>query len=195
MNGACMPLLFLCISLLINGVHTGFSFGLTIFPSYHMFPQILKDSSTDVSLSPAPGCGGYCIPGPPAQDQLTNPRDWPCVPCPLIPCAQKPQPRGSSRRGRRVRVNNVSHVGVTLTVCLVTSTPLVVPPHYVGSPSQSPWSLWEGMGSFPCLFAGVWQHPSPGDLPHSCSSVPDLRTGSAAEPGRGIFTCLRGWLL
>lgn len=194
MNGTCMPLLFLCISLLIDGVHTGFSFGLTIFPSYHVSPD--SEGLLDRCLTkPCTWLWGILHSRPPAQDQLTNPRDWPRVPCPLIPCAQKPQPRGLSRRGRRVRVNNVSHVGVTLTVCLVTSTPLVVPSHYVGSPSQSPWSLWEGTGSFPYLFAGVWQHPSPGDLPHSCSSVPDLRTGSAAEPGRGIFTCLLGWLL
>ena len=115
MSGACIPPLFLCVSLLIDGVHTGFPFGLTIFSSHHMFPQVLKDSSTDVSLSPAPGCGGYCIPGPPAQDQLTNPQDWAHVPCPLTPCAQKPQPRGSSRSGCRVRITWVSHISVKLT--------------------------------------------------------------------------------
>ena len=47
---------------------------------------------------------------------------------------------------------------------------------------------------FPRLFVVVRQHPSPGDLPDSCSLVPDLGTGSAAEPGRGILTCLLGCL-
>ena len=77
------PLVFLCISLLLTGVHAGFPFSLTIFSLHHMFPQVLKESSTDVSLSPGPGFGGYCIPGLQAlaaQDRLMNPGDWPCVP-------------------------------------------------------------------------------------------------------------------
>ena len=47
---------------------------------------------------------------------------------------------------------------------LATCTPLVVPPPCVGSPLQTPRSLWEGLGSFRCLFAVVlplWTRPSP----------------------------------
>ena len=54
-----------------------------IFSLHHTVPQVLKESSTDVSLSPGPGFGGYCIPGLQvlaAQDRLMNPGDWPCVP-------------------------------------------------------------------------------------------------------------------
>ena len=58
MSGACIPSLFLCISLLLTGVHAGFPFSLTIFSSHHMFPQVLKESLTDVSLSAGPGSGG-----------------------------------------------------------------------------------------------------------------------------------------
>ena len=64
----------------------------------------------------------------------------------------------------------------------------------MGSLMQSPRSLWEGWGVFTHLLAVVQQHPSPWDPPHPCFSVPDLRTGSGAEPGRGILTCLPGWL-
>ena len=81
-----------------------------------------------------------------------------------------------------------------MTLCLATSTPLVVPPACVGSPSQCPRSLWKWLGLFPCLFAVVLQCPFPRDLPHPCSLVADLRTGSGAQPGRGIMTCLLGWL-
>ena len=68
MSGACIPSLFLRISLLLIVVHAGFPFSLTIFSLHHtvpqiLIPQILKESSTDVSLSPGPGFGGYCIPG------------------------------------------------------------------------------------------------------------------------------------
>ena len=83
MSGACIPSLFLRISLLLTGVHAGFLFSLTIFSLHHTVPQVLKESSTDVSLSPGPGFGGYCIPGLQAlaaQDRLMNPGDWPCVP-------------------------------------------------------------------------------------------------------------------
>ena len=110
------PLVFLCISLLLAGVYAGFPIGLTIFSSCHMFPQVLKDSSTDVSPSLAPVLGDTALQALPAQDPLTDPWDWPYVHCILTPCAQKPQPRGSSQSSHGLKVNHVSHVGVYLTV-------------------------------------------------------------------------------
>ena len=161
--GHVCPSLFLCISLLLTGVYAEFLFGLTIFHSHHMFSQ--------VSLSPALALGDTAFQALPAQDRLIIPRDWPCVPCPLTPSARKAQPRGSCRSDCRVRVNQVCHIDVKLTLYLATSTPLKVPPPYVGSLTKSLRSLWEGLGSFPCLFPMLLQCPSP----HPCSSVPDLR--------------------
>ena len=91
MSGACIPPLFLCVSLLITGVHAGFLFGLTIFPSHNMCPQVLKDSSTDVSLSPALGSGGYCIPGSPSSRQTDESSGLALCPLPLDPlCPETP---------------------------------------------------------------------------------------------------------
>lgn len=106
-------------------------------------------------------------------------------PLPLDPlCPEAPSP-GACPESRRVRVNNVSHVGVTLTVCLVTSTPLVVPSHYVGSPSQSPWSLWEGTGVIPILFAEGVASFSWGPAPFLFLSSRPENWLSLTEPGRG----------
>lgn len=124
-------------------------------------------------------------PGP--RSSRPTDESWGLALCPLTiePLCPEIPAQGSSRRGHRVRVNCVSQFGVKLTLCLATSTPLVVPPACVGSPSQCPRSLWEGLGLFPRLFAVVLQRPSPRDLPHPCSSVADLRTGSGPNLGEG----------
>ena len=94
------------------------------------------------------------------------PWDWPCVPCPLTPSAQKAQPRGSSQSDCRVRVNWDCHVSVKLTLYLATSTPLKVPPPYMGSLTKSLRSL-KGWGhSLVCLlwccsFLPQEAHPIP----------------------------------
>ena len=57
------------------------------------------------------------------------------------------------------------HIDVKLTLYLATSTPLKVPPPYVGSLTKSLRSLWEGLGSFPCLFPVLLQCPPPIPVP------------------------------
>ena len=75
MRGVSIPPLFLCVSLLLTEVHARHLFGLTVFPLYHIFPQVLKDSSTDVSLSPALVLGYTAFWALPAQDRLMIPQD------------------------------------------------------------------------------------------------------------------------
>ena len=77
------PLLFFCVFLLLTGIYTGFPFGLTIFHSYHMFAE--------VSLSPARGSGGYCIPGSPSSRQTDESSGLALCSLPLDPlCPETP---------------------------------------------------------------------------------------------------------
>ena len=84
MSGTWIPSIF-SFSLLLTGVHTGFLFGLTVVPSHHMCPHILKESSTDVSLSPAPGSGRYCVPGSPSLRSTHKSSGLALCPLPLDP--------------------------------------------------------------------------------------------------------------
>ena len=105
------PPLFLCVFLLLTGVHAGFPFSLTIFSSH----QVPKDSSTDISLGLAPGSGGSCNPSSPSSRQTDKSSGL--TPCPLpyeALCSEIPA-RGSSQSSHRVKVNQVSHVSVKLT--------------------------------------------------------------------------------
>lgn len=189
MSGACIPPLFLCVSLLITGVHAGFLFGLTIFPSHNMCPQVLKDSLTDVSLSPALGSGGYCIPGSPSSRQTDESSGLAQCPLPLDPLCPETPTQGVFPKW----LQSQNYLGISHQCQVDPGSsnfhPSGGPTSLRGVTNAEPKVLVRGAGVVP---VSVCCGPSSGT--HSIR-VPDLRTGSGAKPERGILTCLLGRLL
>lgn len=129
MSGACISSIFSVFLFYYAGVHTGFPFGLTVFPSHHMFPQVLKDPLTDVSLSPAPGSRGYCIPGPLSSRLTHKSSGLALCPLPRDPLwSESPAQGGLPKVAAESELTGVSHISIRLSLCLATSTRLIVPP-------------------------------------------------------------------
>ena len=172
--------LFFCVFLSYSQVHAGFLFGLTIFPSHNMCPQVLKDSLTDVSLSTALGSGGYCIPGSSSSRQTDESSGLALCSLPLDPlCPETPAQEVVLKWLQSQNYLGLSHQ------CQVDPGsgnfhPSGGPTSLHGVTDAEPKVLLRGAEFVPvsvCCGPSPEAHPIP-----PCSSVPDLRTGSGAKP-------------